>query len=139
MSSAPIAFSSPGIDLSSRLRFTATVVGSPALAAETIIASLTIPKGIVITSGVFLEGLAAWTVGTSGTASTLKVRQTDTAGTTIYSTGALPTAAGVLVNQSVQGVDTASASGQVYVMTLTITAGGAVSTVSAVTLFATLV
>jgi hypothetical protein len=123
-----------GVDLSPRFVSSSVVAASPALAAETTICTITIPANAAVTSGIQLSGWAAFTVGTSGSACTLKIRQTSTAGTTIASTGATTggIAAASLVDMNVQGLDTAGVlPGQVYVLTLTVTAGAAASTVSA--------
>lgn len=129
-----------GDDLSPRLLSSTVVVASPALAAETIIASLTIPTPLVVAAGVQLTGWAAYTVGTSGTAVTLRLRQTGLAGTVIASSGALTRAAASLQSDDVNGVDTAPVlPGQVYVLTMQVTAGAAASTVSAVLLSAIVV
>lgn len=135
MSSAPIQLGAAGVDLSSRFRFSITVAASPAAAVETTICTLTLPRGLTITQGVFLEAVAAFTVGTNGTGSTLRIRQTDTSGTVIYSSGLLASAAATLQNIAAQGIDASPAStGQVYVVTLTVAAATAPSTVSAVSL-----
>lgn len=140
----PVAISttSPEIDLSQRAGATTAVVASPALAAETIIASLTLNTDEQIVSGIMLRGFAAFTVGTSGTAATLRIRRTNVAGTVVATTGALTggIAAGNLVAETILGFDTGAATtGQVYVLTLQITAGAAASTVSAVELDALVV
>lgn len=138
----PISTTSSEIDLSQRFAATKAVVASPALAAETIIASLTLNTDEAIISGVMLRGWAAFTVGTSGTAVTLRIRQTNVSGTVIATTGALTggvSAAG-LVQEAVLGFDASpAATGQVYVLTLQVTSGAAASTVSAVELDATIV
>lgn len=131
----PIAQNAANIDLTQRAAATTTVVGSPALAAETIIASLTLNTDEAILSGIMLRGFAAFTIGASGTAATLRIRRTSVAGTIVANTGALTggIAAGNLVAETILGFDTGAATtGQVYVLTLQITAGGAASTVSAV-------
>jgi hypothetical protein len=128
-----------GINLASRVAVSNTVAASPALAAETTICTLTIPANLQVFQSVILEGQAAWTQGTSATAYTLKLRQTDTSGTTLYSSGLIPAAAALLVNAGVMGLDASPSAGQVYVMTLTVAAGAATSTVSAATLTATIV
>lgn len=128
-----------GVNLASRIVVSNTVAASPSAATETTICTLTIPGNLQVFSGVIIEGQAAWTQGTSGTAYTLKIRQTDTSGTTVYSSGAITAAAGVLVNTGAMGFDASPAAGQVYVLTLTVTAGAATSTVSAATLTATVV
>lgn len=120
-------------DWSSRIRKTTAIVGSPAAAAETIIAQLTIPDDLPVADGVHLDGWAAFTVGTNGTACTLRLRQTNTGGTLIASTGALTggVAAAALLAQDIAGFDGAVVlPNQVYVLTLQVTAGSAISTVS---------
>lgn len=138
-----IAASAVGIDLSGRFFFTTTVAASPALAAETTIASLTVSSNAAITSGIWLAGWAAYTVGTSGTAVTFRIRQTGLAGTVVVSSGALTGSqhgAGILSADDINGVDTAGTlPNQVYVLTMQVTAGAAASTVSAVSLTATVV
>ena len=112
---------------------TVAVTGSPALAAETIIATLTIPSNIRADQRVFLFGWAAFTVGTSGTSVQLRLRQTNVAGTSFAASGLLNVTAANLVAPSIIGIDTPGLQNNiVYVMTLIVTAGAAVSTVSAV-------
>lgn len=131
----PIQYGGAGLDLSPRFRRTATVVGSPSAAAETIVASVTLPGDLPIMTGVLVMGYAAVTVGTNGVSLTWKLRQTDTSGTTIVTSGAKTATAGNLVDEYIQGVDTSpAATGQVYVLTLTVGSGSAASTVSAVSL-----
>lgn len=135
MAPPPIQYGGAAVDLSPRLFKSKTVAGSPALAAETVIASFTITDEVAIMEAMVLFGWAAFTVGASGTAVTLKLRQTDTSGTTVASTGAVTYTAGNLGSLDIHGFDTSplSAAG-VYVLTMTVAAGGAVSTVSAVSL-----
>src|SRR6266702_6820389 len=85
----PITRNALGLDLSARFVYTTTVVASPAASAETIIASLTLSANIAAMTGVDLSGWAAYTVGTSGTAVQLRIRQTNASGTTVGATGAL--------------------------------------------------
>jgi hypothetical protein len=124
------------VDLSDRIVASTVVVASPAAAAETIIAqtSALVPEAIL--SGVDVSGWTAFTVGTSGTAVRLRLRRTNVAGTVVADTGALTggVSAGALLAQDVGGFDTGAAQNQVYVLTLQVTAGAAVSTVSAVKL-----
>src|SRR6266702_7052871 len=89
MANDPIVTTARGLDLSSRIVTTTTVVASPALAAETIIAQTAPITNISVVSGVILMGWAAYTVGTSGTAVTFKIRQTNVSGTIVASSGAL--------------------------------------------------
>lgn len=124
-------------DLSGRVFQSSTVVASPALAAETIIAQVNTPGAPSLVSGLLVSGWAAFTVGTSGTAVRLRVRRTNLSGTLVADTGALTggvTAANLLA-QDVQGFDAGSTlPAAVYVLTLQVTAGSAASTVSAVNL-----
>jgi len=136
----PIRITSSGVDLSDRFAASTTVVASPAAAAETIIASLTLGANLSTKLGVLLTGWAAYTVGTNGTAVQLKLRQTNVSGTTVAATGALTGSqhgAAILSADDIQGLDTAPVfPGQVYVLTMQVTAGSAASTVSAVFLAA---
>ena len=128
-----------GINLGSRIVASATVVASPALAAETVICQVTAPSNLQTFSQVIIEGQAAWTQGTSGTAYHLRIRQTGTSGTSLFDSGAIAATATTLVNTGAMGIDTAPAAGQVYVLTLQVTGGAATSTVSAAALTATFV
>lgn len=135
MPAVPIAETSSGIDLTQRVAVSTTVAASPSGATETTIATLTIPGDISVIRSVILRGWAAFTVGTSGTAVQLRIRQTNTSGTVVGNSGALTggVAAGNLLVESVAGADASpSNTGQVYVLTLTVTSGAAASTVSAV-------
>jgi hypothetical protein len=131
----PIHGSVKSIDLAQRFVVSTAIVGSPALAAETIICQTpALPGDLAFSTGVLLAGWAAYTVGTSGTAVTLRIRQTNVAGTIIVSTGALTGSqhgAAILSADDINGLDTAPAGAQVYVLTMQVTAGAAVSTVSA--------
>ena len=134
------------MDWGPRFFTTATVVGSPAAATETIVAQITgIDSFLGVSKGVYLSGDASFTVGTSGTAVRLRIRQGTTAGsgTVISDTGALTggVAAGNLLSQDIQGTDTASSGGTAvavtsYHLSLQVTSGAAASTVSQVSLVA---
>jgi hypothetical protein len=131
----PFLESANALDLSPRIVGSTTVVASPTDNAETIIASVTVPGGLSYATGVFVVSWAAFTVGTSGTAVNLRVRQTDVAGTVKAATGATNegvTAATQLGVRVAWGLDAAPADGQIYKATLTVTGGAAASTVSAV-------
>lgn len=128
--------SAVGIDLSPRFAISTTVVASPALAAETIIGSVTLPKGLAINLGVLVVAFAAYTVGTSGVSVDLKLRQTNISGTVVGDTGATTDTAAHLNSRSVWGLDTAAADGQVYKLTMQVASGAAASTVSAIMLVA---
>ena len=136
----PTRFLGDALDLSPRVVHTAAITGSPAAAAETIVATLQTSRDVALGLGVVLFGYVAYTVGGSGTAVQLRIRQTDTSGTVIKASGALTRTAGNLQADSICGVDlTPAGPGQVYVLTMIVTAGAATSTVSAVTLAALLV
>jgi len=139
----PISVNVQRVDLSARFPVTTAVVASPAAAAETIIAQLAIPSfgDTAIMSGVLLQGWAAYTVGTSGSAVTFRIRQTQVAGTLIVSSGALTGSqhgAGILSADDISGFD-ATPGAAIYVLTMQVTAGAATSTVSAVCLAATVI
>jgi len=139
---APLEVTAASIDLSGRVAESKTVAASPSAATETVIATITVDTNLAIQQAILLRGFAAFTVGTSGTAVTLKIRRTDTSGTTIATTGALTggITAGNLVAETILGFDTGvGGTGQVYVLTLTVTNGAAASTVSAVELDALVV
>lgn len=136
----PISITSSSLDLSQRVGETTTVAASPALAAETTIATLTLPTDIVVESGAFLFGFAAWTVGTSGTAVTLRIRETNISGNIIASTGAMTATAANLDSRTILGFDSSvAAAGTVYLLTMQVTGGAAASTVSAAELMALIV
>jgi hypothetical protein len=143
MPAEPIRQNGANLDLSSRFAFTTAIVGSPALAAETIIASLTLSANIQAVTGVDLTGWAAYTVGTSGTAVQFRLRQTNVAGSVVGNTGTLTGSqhgAAILSTDDCEGFDTApTLPGQIYVLTMQVTAGAAISTVSAVKLRAIIV
>lgn len=122
-------------DLSGRFQSTQTVAASPALAAETIIATLNLAGfgDTAVTTGIWFDGWAAFTVGASGVSATLRVRQTNVSGTVVATTGALTVTAANLVQISVQGLDATPGVGT-YVLTLQIGSGAAASTVSALSL-----
>lgn len=138
----PIRYDSTSFDLSKRVQIYTTVDASPALAAETIIATLNLVSfaDISVVSGIRLSGWAAFTVGTSGTAVRMRIRQTNVAGTVKADTGALTggVAAAALMAQDVEGFDS-GAGVATYVLTLQVTAGAAVSTVSALLLQAAII
>lgn len=134
----PIRESAIAMDMSPRMLTSVAVVGSPAAAAETIVCTVAVPASIAVVSGVFLLGWAALTVGTNGTAITVRIRQTNVAGAVIATSGALTggIAAAGLVAPTIFGLDTAPPAAGVYVLTVQVTAGSAVSTVSGTQLIA---
>ena len=138
----PIRYDSQGLDLSKRIQVYKTVDASPAAAAETIIATLTLAgfSDTPIVAGAFLFGWAAYTVGTNGTAVQFRIRRTNVAGAVQADTGALTGSqhgAAILSADDVNGFDTAPVG--VYVLTMQVTAGSAASTVSALVLGAVLI
>lgn len=137
---APIDYSAALIDLSPRLQGTSTVVASPAAAAETIVASLTLADfgNLTVTSGIRLHGFAAFTVGTNGVSANLRIRETDAAGSVVAATGGVIAVATNLLAMNALGFDAAPGVSK-YVLTLTVGSGSAPSTVSAVHLSATVI
>lgn len=133
----PIRADIQGTDLTKRFQVYKTVDASPALAAETVIATLTLTgfADTPIVSGIRVSGWAAFTVGTSGTAVRLRIRQTNVSGTVVADTGALTggVTAGNLLAQDVEGFDS-GAGAAAYALTLQVTSGAAASTVSALVL-----
>lgn len=113
------------------------VVASPALAAETVIAQL---NGVTLDSPakkVDLSGYAAFTVGATGTAIRLRIRQNSLTGTVVADTGAITggVAAANVVTQDVEGQDQpGDVAAFTYVLTLQVTGGSGASAVTAVKL-----
>lgn len=137
--STPIQVGGAAVDMSQRIAHSSTVAASPTDNTETIIATVTVPGNLQLNLGIYVIAVAEFTIGASGTAANLKIRRTNASGTTIHATGATTAAAGNLVNRAAAGIDllaTGVGAGTVYVATLTITAGAAASTVSAVSLLA---
>jgi len=144
-----IRFTALAQDLSPRVASSNTVVGSPATNAETVVCQITgLNTALTIVSGIWLSGGASLTVGTSGTAITVRLRTGTSAGagTVIATSGALTggVAAGNLLSQDIQGFDTNTAAGTAltttsYCLTVTVTGGAATSTVSQANLFALIV
>lgn len=131
----PIQISGAQVDLGQRFDRTTTVSASPAAASETVIGTVVVNTDETLTEGIDVDGWAAFTIGTSGTASQLRIRKTNVSGTVIADSGACSRAAGNVVEQGVNGFDSSPAlNGQTYVLTLQITAGAATSTVSALCL-----
>src|SRR2546425_2307960 len=85
----PITRTVRGDDFTPRFVRTTTVVASPTDNTETIIASITLSDNASAVAGVELIAFAAFTIGTSGSAGNLKIRQTNAAGSTIAATGAI--------------------------------------------------
>jgi hypothetical protein len=135
-----IAVDGARVFLQSSFFQSAAIVASPAAAAETVVASLTLPVQIRADQTVFLFGNPVYIVGTNGTAGTVRLRRTSVGGALVASSGALVVAATnpvapILLAPDVPGF----VANQVYVLTLQITAGSAASTLSAVALYALVV
>lgn len=139
MASIPQAIAVNGIsvDLSGRFAFSNAVTGSPATNAATAVCTTpALSQNAAVTAGCIVCFNIAFTVGTSGTAVTYKIRQGTTAGsgTTVFSSGATTAgiSAGNLVVENVIAVDSAPVlPGQQYILEVTVTGGAATSTVSA--------
>lgn len=133
------------IDLSPRMASSSTVVGSPALAAETVVCQITGLDGQLSAAlGVFISGVASFTVGTSGVSVQLRIRTGTTAGsgTVVADTGALTggVAAANKLSQDLQGFDSTASGGTAiastsYCLTLQVASGAAASTVTQTNLF----
>jgi len=133
----PITLDASHLDLSPRLFTSTAVAASPSAAAETTVCTITCTGDIASLVGVVLVGTVAFTVGTSGTAVTYRIRRTDTNGTVVFTSGATTAgiSAGNLVAQELSAFDAGGfTNGRVYVLTLQVTSGAAASTVSAANL-----
>lgn len=129
------------IDLSGRVMQTTTVIASPSGSAETVVATTAaFDTQLPLALGVIVIGELAYTLGTSAASCTVRLRRgTTTAGTAVYSTGAMTgghNSAGLLVADSAGTFDTDAGAAQQYSVTLTVGSGAAASTVSAVSLIA---
>jgi len=112
--------------------YTTTIIGSPALAAETIIAT-TGPLGLAIdNAAVFLHGFIELTIGTSGTGLTLRLRRGPLVTSPLINVGQASTVvAANLVRATIAYVDSPGVqAGLQYTLTAQVTAGAAASTVS---------
>src|SRR5436309_2022064 len=115
----PITESALGLDLSPRYAFTTAVVGSPAAAAETTVATLTVTQDLAIAVGIRLTAWCAFTVGTNGVSANLKIHHTNAAGATIAASGAVTVTAANLASLSAFGIDLLGVlPGQIYIATL---------------------
>ena len=121
------------VDNTARNWRSTAIAASPAAGSITTIATFTVTGDSAICSGVRLEGWAAFTAGTNAVSAKLDIRQTNTTGTLIATTGALTVVATDLSAPSVIGFDTGAVTpGQVDCLCLTMGSGSATSTVSAV-------
>lgn len=135
-----IRVSGAGVDLGPRVFRTATVVGSPADATETIVASVTLNRDLAFSVGVLLLGFGAYTVGTAGVSVNLRLRRTNASGTIVKATGAMTRVAANLDADTIVGIDIGpTLPNQVYVLTATVASASAASTFSAVELVAIVV
>jgi hypothetical protein len=119
---------------------TFAVTGSPAAAAETVVATLTGVDLRFSDQVIKLQGVVNFTVGTSGNAATLRLRRDSLTGTQVGTTITLPASTIVatavatgLINFSDQPGNVAGAT---YVMTLQVASAAAISTVNNVNLTA---
>lgn len=142
----PITANSAGIDLSARIVGNNTITASPSGSTDTVVGTIpAIQSAVVVTSGIFINFMVSYTVATSGTAVTYRIRQGTTAGagTVIYTCGAVTSgiAAGNLVTESISGFDASPGAlpGQAYCLTMAVTAGSGASTVSALSAFAIII
>lgn len=132
MTVQPIRYNVKEVDLSARFGQSTVVVASPALAAETIIASLAFGGfgDTSVQAGVDLTGWAAFVVGTSGTTVDLRLRQTNVTGSVVAATDVVNVSAGNKYALTVVGFDP-SPGVATYVLTMQVANGAAASTVSA--------
>jgi hypothetical protein len=138
----PIISSNGGVDLTARFIESHAIVGSPAAGTIAIACSLTWSpqSNPTVVNGALLEAAVALTVGTNGVSVLLQIRRTNATGTVIATTGATTAVAATLISLSTQGIDqVAFIPGQIWVACLTIASGSASSTVSAVSMFGTIV
>ena len=137
---SPLRLSATGIDLSPRVFRSTTVAASPALAAETVVCTLTLTADVQVQSGVILLAFGAFTMGTDGTTYNLKVRQTGTSGTVLAASGVCALAAAALGSESIVTFDASpTLPNQVYVLTATMANASAESEFSAASLVAIIV
>ena len=133
----PTRLDGAAVDLAPRLATSSVVVASPAAAAETIIAQITITQDLSVGAGILLVGFGAYIVGTNGVSINLRIRRTNVSGTIVAATGATTATAANLGALSVVGVDTGVATaGAVYCLTAILASASAPSTFSAVNLSA---
>lgn len=133
-------------EIARRVVSNSSIVGSPSAATEVIVCQITgIDGNLPVIGGIWLSGSVSFTVGTSGAAIRVRIRQGTTAGsgTVVADTGAVTggVSATNLISQDIQGFDTAATNGSVpastsYHLSLQVTSGAAASTVSATNLVA---
>lgn len=120
---------------------TNVVTGSPALSAETVVATL---PGVTVdnpTRRVLLSGWVAYTVGTSGIAVRLRFRRDSITGAVVTGgdTSLITAIAAAIRVDSVFGIDIpGEIAAATYVLTMTVSSGAAASTVTSVYLGATI-
>jgi hypothetical protein len=118
--------------------FTNTIIGSPALAAETIIATTGAIGLFTDNAQVFLVGFIEMLIGTSGNLLTLKLRRGAAVTSTLVNVGtACTVVAGQTVRHNICYADFPGvAAGLQYTLTAQVGSGGAASTVNDVGLLA---
>jgi len=133
----PFRLSGQNVDLSPRVFRDASVDASPAAAAETVIATVSIGPDLGFGLGVLVIGYAAWTVGTAGVSANFRIRRDSLTGTIVKASGATTRTAAQLQHDTIVGIDTSPTfPNEVYVLTLIVASASAESTVSAVELVA---
>lgn len=119
------------VDLSSRVLISTTVVASPAAGSETAICAVTVPGALSTALGVIVIGWCAYTVGTNGVSTQLRLYHGTIAGTKIGDSGAVTAVAANLGAFDIIGFDAVPAlPNTTYTMSLTVGSGSAPSTVS---------
>src|SRR5271169_1417930 len=110
------------------------IVGSPALAAETVICQVGPFPADFLSRLVILTGWCVFTVGTTGTAVRLRVHRNALGGTDVSAApGIAQTAVAASVIEQIHNTQDTLTDGQdIYVLTLQVTGGSAVSTVAGV-------
>jgi hypothetical protein len=130
------------VDLTRRVVTSSVVAASPSGSSETLVAKTpAFDNQLQIVTGCIILCTIAYTIGTSGNACTVQLRQgvTQGSGTVIFTTGAQTgghNTAGQLVSDEVSGWDASPGSQQAYHVSLTVASGAAASTVSKVTITA---
>lgn len=114
--------------------FTSTVAGSPAAAAETVIATVGPISPSIDGASILLIGWFNFLMGTSGTGYNLRIRQGSTVTGTVIAqyTSIVVLAAANAHSPSIFAVDSAAGAEQLYSLTLTCNAASATSTVQSV-------
>lgn len=125
------------VDLSDRITANTTIVASPALAAQTTVATINVKGQPSCLLGVLVWCKLSFTIGTSGVSYQVRTYRGTSSGTKLDDTGAVTAVAADLYSDTVIALDpTQPGNGQLYTVTLTIASGAAASTISALTIVA---